>query len=153
VGYTHYWYRPIKTEIDQPTWDAICEDARTLIAATTYRVVLDYDLPISPRTDKDLIRFNGLGDLGHETFYLPRVTEPQVDWRLDKREVFAFCKTAYKPYDELVCAVLAVIAERCPAVKVSSDGQAVEWEPAMQWASEKLGRRIEVPKLRHEEIE
>jgi hypothetical protein len=144
VGYTHYWYRPVGSEIDSFVWEAICEDTRKLIAAAPCKIVEDYERASPPLIDGDTILFNGPGDYGHENFYFPRVTEPQVAWRAQRPDVFAFCKTERKPYDRVVCAVLGVIAgHNIDGLRVLSDGKA-EWELPLKWASEVLGRPITI---------
>ena len=148
MGYTHYWYRPVGSKVDPAIWRSICNDARKLIAAADYPVVYGYDQPNRPAEANGYhIWFNGAGDAGHETFYFPRITEEQSAWRQGEPEVFSFCKTARKPYDDLVCALLAILAERIPEqIEVSSDGSACEWTPALSWASGVLGRTLTLPK-------
>ena len=46
------------------------------------------------------IRFNGVGEDGHETFYL---SPDESGW--------GFCKTARKPYDIVVVAILSMLDE------------------------------------------
>lgn len=67
--------------------------------------------------DEDGVRFNGFGDDAHETFsVLPTDTG------------FNFCKTARKPYDVVVVAVLIALFRTCgDAVKISSDGDHADW--------------------------
>ncbi len=59
-----------------------------------------------------LIKFNGINDDGHETFYF------------DSSEVgFNFCKTARKPYDIVVCKVLLLLhAFYGRSIDITSDG-------------------------------
>jgi hypothetical protein len=145
MGYTHYWYRPVGSEIAPDVWDAICEDARVLIKAAPCKVVADYDRPTTPPLiNSRLIAFNGSGNSGHETFWFERVAPEQRQHRKSEPEVFAFCKTDWKPYDQVVCAILAVIAERTDT-RVQSDGSLAEWEPALTWASQTLGRVVPYP--------
>ena len=73
--------------------------------------------------DRSLV-FNGdeKGGLDHETFYIDK-----------DGHGFYFCKTARKPYDLLVCAVLLALCEIAPAAfELSSDGDMAgeEWQPA-----------------------
>lgn len=63
--------------------------------------------------------------LGHETFLLDRD---------DEIGTFAFCKTAYKPYDLVVCGLLIVTEYCAPGWRViTSDGQPSDWQPALAW--------------------
>lgn len=58
-----------------------------------------------------VIRFNGVGELSHETFLIERFS----------RE-FEFCKTNRKPYDLAVCGVLILISLYADGGEISSDG-------------------------------
>jgi len=70
------------------------------------------------------ICFNGDGsvDLDHETF---SVTPDPID--------FEFCKTARKPYDLMVCAVLISMKKHLVNFSYSSDGDAEDWKPAKKF--------------------
>ena len=77
-----------------------------------------------PQVDDQALVFNGddTAGLAHETFHLDRYGRG-----------FNFCKTARKPYDLLVCAVLLAVTEMAPgALVVASDGDihGAEWQPA-----------------------
>jgi hypothetical protein len=124
MGYTHYWRS--SADIPPDTWRAISDDVRKL--AKDYKGA---ELEI----DGDEIVIEG----SCETFVLQRQAED-----------FAFCKTRFGAYDKLVCAALAVAAERYPGLDVSSDGFMQDdggaWSEAMNWASTTLGRRIPDPR-------
>jgi hypothetical protein len=124
MGYTHYWES--ETSISSDVWAAICADAKTLIA--TFPPIIR-DLTV----DDEEIFFNGSCD----SFEFLR----RGDW--------AFCKTRGEPYDKLVCAILAVAAQRYPRLAVRSDAQLQDdeslWIDAIAWASEVLGRRLNLP--------
>lgn len=72
---------------------------------------------------------NGKGvDLSHETFYWAGIPE-QSEWRKGESHYFSFCKTAMKPYDAVVTAILIrakTIYGSC--VEISSDGEWQEWQ-------------------------
>lgn len=71
-------------------------------------------------------------DLGHETFILRRTPAAQAGDAAYPYG-FAFTKTARKPYDLLVAAVLIVCHAIAPdALAISSDGDPSEWEPALR---------------------
>ena len=72
---------------------------------------LEHDDSGEPVVNENEIRFNGIGESGHETFLLTNAPEK-----------FAFCKTAEKPYDVPVCEVLLVLQKHCPNLNVRSDG-------------------------------
>jgi len=78
--------------------------------------------------------------MSHETFYLPRVYEPQ-DWqRPDERgRYFDFCKTARKPYDLAVTASLIALQHHFPEVGVSTDGTGDDWTAGLALCRSVLG--------------
>ena len=132
MGYTHYW--SFDDKIAPEAWQKIMEDAKKLIVATSVKLLHDYDEPNShPYVGEDKIWLNGAGDEGHETFVLT-----------PKPTAFEFCKTAQKPYDLIVCAILAVAHEHA-GISVRSDGDAPDWTPALVFASATLGRAIILP--------
>ena len=73
------------------------------------------------------------GDCSHETFAFLREMGLQ-DWDKPKADgkYFAFCKTAFKPYDLAVNACLIIIKHYLgDKVDVSSDGEMKDWQDAM----------------------
>lgn len=135
MGYTHYWkgnLRPTKKQ-----WDAIMEEVSKVLETKTAFKLIRYesDKSTPPRLDAEAIRFNGRGKNGHETFYLTR--DPSS---------FEFCKTAQKPYDLLVTAVLTIVHHFAPdCYEVSSDGWPDEWQPAIDFLNEVSFIKYEVP--------
>lgn len=75
------------------------------------------------------IRFNGddSKDLSHETFSV----SPTV--------FHDFCKTARKPYDLMVCAVLISMKKHLQNFSYSSDGDAEDWKPARDFYTKICG--------------
>lgn len=128
---------------------------------------LDADTVIS----KDQIAFNGDGEdengemLGNETFVLDRswrkelkaqiaeeidrgspATVSYLKARVNNLVYGCFTKTERKPYDLLVCAVLAVAEHLFPDwLVVTSDGDRDEWISAVNWASKVTGYDVQVP--------
>lgn len=133
MGYTHYWR---SGRISKAAWASIEKDSAALLAASPVKLAFEYDEPTKPPIcDDKQIRFNGVGKEGHETFWL--AASPQD---------FEFCKTASKPYDLIVVAILAVAAEYAgESIQVSSDGTADDWSDGVEWASKILGRTIPNP--------
>lgn len=134
MGYTHYWYglRPFTAD----EWRNIGADVAAVLERSTVPVGWEYDEPDrKPQIDAELIRFNGVGEDGHETFYFER-----------SPEAFTFCKTARKPYDRLVCAALIIAAKHAPhALRITSDGSPAEWETARMLVAQSLGEGYSVP--------
>ena len=138
MGYTHYWRGG---KVDADVWTKITTDVNKLIEQSEVPLQHEYDEPgTKPLVNEETIFFNGAGDDGHETFFIkPTGTD------------FEFCKTAYKPYDKIVTAVLAVIKEHAgDAIRVSSDGDEKDWQEGLAYAKKVLGRDVAYP-IKHYE--
>jgi hypothetical protein len=114
VGYSHYWI--IADPIEGEAWQKFRDGAEAII-----QIAHDAGIPVHNASDSESINFNGTGVAAHETFVIS-----QGDAEFD------FCKTAQKPYDTIVCAVLihlkAVLGD---GVLIKSDGKWDEdWESA-----------------------
>jgi len=82
-----------------------------------------------PLVNSHQIHFNGQGDEGHETFYIPRKRDPD--------NPFTFCKTAQKNYDLYVTAILCIMEHIAPdAINVRSDGDPADWIEGLALARE-----------------
>lgn len=143
MGYTHYW--TLSRPITGDELDAIGEDVRDIIAASGVPIAYEYDTPsYPPRLGAGLIHYNGVGDDGHEAFYIKAeksgiANEPGMVG-------FAFCKTAAKPYDVVVTASLLALKEHLgKAVRVSSDGEPDDWMAGYRLAVRALGRFVPHP--------
>jgi len=81
------------------------------------------------------------GDCSYESFFLPRVFEVGQWQKPDEQGLFfAFCKTAYRPYDLAVQVCLVIAAHHLGAeIAVSSDGSMEEWQDAIALCQEVLG--------------
>jgi hypothetical protein len=130
MGYTNYW-------TDSGTHQAIPTPALRIIKTVldhAYQagiVQREYDDSRPPVVTAEEIRFNGIGELGHETF----------GFRTGAPDPFGFCKTARKPYDDVVMRVLLVLACYRPGFELSSDGAFDhEWIEALDWFNQKVGR-------------
>lgn len=119
MGYTHY----IKS-VDSPSSLEDALKVREQISKVLHRnkkfLQYEYDLPYTPENsiifDKEgnpqnIIRFNGIGDEGHETFYI----------NSGLKDGFNFCKTSRKDYDVAVCECLLILKCFLNAT-VTSDG-------------------------------
>ena len=126
MGYTHYFNH--NREATQDEWDQLVEGTKALFEALPDGVVIaeEYDKPhLPPIANAQEIRFNGVDDLGHETFLL----EPHAPGN------FTFCKTARKPYDLVVCGVLILAHDIAPGLlRIDSDGGIEDgWGEALEW--------------------
>ncbi len=92
-----------------------------------------------PLANSKLVRFNGIREDGHETFYFDRVQEV-ADYLDDKTMAFGFCKTAQKPYDCYVTACL-IWAKMVfgSDVRISSDGEIADWQAGKEIVEKALG--------------
>lgn len=150
MGYTHYWTQPKDYTVKD--WRQIGEDIGAILKDVQHvqgiPLAFEDDQPgTQPLIDTETIRFNGLGEDGHETFYLNRVRGDLEAWETVKGR--DFCKTARKPYDLAVVACLAYLAslEKKPWL-VSSDGRAHEWLEGVSLARRcvpRLANQIDIP--------
>lgn len=118
MGYTHYWRNESGITIEQ--WQRIASDARRVIELARPIIQREYNDYGPPAVDDEVIIFNGIGADGHETF-----------WFTKGSHSFAFCKTALKPYDRVVCAVLAIAKKHAPRLSVSTDGDWGDWQEGL----------------------
>ena len=73
------------------------------------------------------------GDCSHESFWIPRRFE---DGYLVDGKYFGACKTAFKPYDIIVCATLVVIKILMrDSVDIHTDGEREQWLDAIPLAT------------------
>lgn len=108
MGYTHYWD---SVDFTCDEWQRIKKAARLITNRSLVIVQYEDDDKRPPQIDDKMIRFNGVGDEGHETFLIKHTKN---EW--------SFCKTARKDYDEIVVAVLIAISIICPRFNWRSDG-------------------------------
>jgi hypothetical protein len=129
MGYTHYFKCSKKPTAAQ--WQLVVHHTREVFRLCQKRgitLVHEYDEPgTEPEAVRARIFFNGEGGEGHETFSL----EP-------KEFKFEFCKTARKPYDAAVVAVLRIAEKFIPGFSWSSDGDPEDNEAGIGLANETL---------------
>jgi hypothetical protein len=111
MGYTHYW--TIEKQIDESDWEKFLNGAVQIVTtATDAGIALDND------SAEKIVFINGVGEGAHETF---AITATDTG--------FNFCKTAEKPYDTVVTAILILLKETLGEnVKVTSDGDWNDWQ-------------------------
>lgn len=121
MGYTHYFR---SQGISATDWAKILEVSKRIISDGRLQGLLCFesDLPEHPPlADESMIRFNGRGKDGHETFLITPVADD-----------FNFCKTAQKGYDTAVVAVLIAVKHYSPwSIQISSDGDLKDWLPGL----------------------
>lgn len=111
-----------------------------------FKLQRNYDNPEPPVFGIFRIEFNGVGDGRYEDFRVDREFVPGPHETADDAgRVFAFCKTAHRPYNAAVCAALVVLAHHLgDDIAVSSDGNddagpAIDWREAMAECQAVLG--------------
>lgn len=140
MGYTHYWKTSEPFTAQQ--WEDLEQFARTAIrmlpkhsesAGGFYKKApLVVAMGVAAKRH---IRIDGSGryeglDLSHESFVFENAPTE-----------FDFCKTARKPYDLMVCAVLIQARILLPrGVAISTDGVAEDWLPALEFHNRVAGR-------------
>jgi|TARA_E500000318_G_scaffold93118_1_gene92073 hypothetical protein len=135
MGYTHYWRQ--QRDFTETEWQELTRLTK-LILADFLKLQLYSELNIN----KEEIRFNGKGDDGHETFLITKKKRAKADYEeqhaYDKKGAFNFCKTAHKPYDKYVVAVLCALYNLSdappqsnrsahPMSEITSDGNTEDW--------------------------
>lgn len=125
MGYSHY-IRQAKPASDVQ-WEAVCTDFNKLRAVALLEKPLpiqrEEDDPSDVLMDSEHIAFNGIEEDAHETFVLTK-----------DGPAFSFCKTARKPYDIAVVALLILANHYGPDVwEITSDGVVSEWKPVLDW--------------------
>lgn len=118
MGYTHYWGTEQWTKKDKEGYAKALPVVQDIL--NRYKGVVQFECgDTKPAVaNKKMIRFNGIGDEGHETFMIFN-KKKQSDYGSGTG---GFCKTARKAYDIVVCEVLLVMSANMPGFSISSDG-------------------------------
>jgi len=134
AGYTHYytWH-----ETPDPAALKSCiREMRQIIDARTNILAGPDGTGAVVISDANLV-LNGIGDDAHEPFVFPN------------KLGFNFCKTAVKPYDEVVTACLLVARDHFPSsvLSIDSDGSWSEgdWRAGAELYASVLGRHPRNP--------
>lgn len=152
MGYTHYF--PHMRDFTDQEWAEVRAAVEAILKEASKNnipLAWEYTEPkMPPQVDREMIRFNGIGDNGHETFVINRsLTRMAKRWDYYATElkergyIFVFCKTAYKRYDIAVTACLSAINVLAPgALDIDSDGEPNDWQAGVALAKQALGRDI-----------
>jgi hypothetical protein len=146
MGYTHYWYRDESLMFPEDSREFYAEFTRLAVKViqTAEQQGIELADPSGEhlgawRVDGDSVRLNGYGKNSHESFVWEKVCPEPQDWAEDSG-YFDFCKTAQKPYDTVVTALLLAAREAYgSAVRISSDGSPSEWEDGVRLFKEATG--------------
>jgi len=114
MGYTHYWKTKGGITLDYVKFHTFQEGVKQIIEIAI-DAGIDLEVDSSPA---NYVSFNGPNELGHESFIFEKTLEE-----------FNFCKTAGKPYDMAVVAVL-IHAKKIfgDDITIKSDGNWDDWE-------------------------
>jgi len=134
MGYTHYWKQ--SRDFTSSEWQQVQLGVRKIVDLCTNQGInlqYEYDDSKKPAINKKHVRFNGLGDAGHETFMIEKLVTYNP-WEDKSKPHFNFCKTARKPYDLAVCLSLLRIKSVAPdCISLASDGYwDDEWNQARE---------------------
>lgn len=117
MGYTHYWR--MKRAFSEEEWKKFTDGVNKILAKTKVSICGGMGTG-EPIISEEYVSLNGDESKGedYESFVVTK--EPQD---------FEFCKTARRPYDEVVCACLLLMEDILGnSVKVSSDGdRELDW--------------------------
>jgi len=142
MGYTHYWERNVSVE-NKEQYGKLALDAKKIVEFAKAKGIkiadwegetLDGDEWTESRFD-----LNGYRDESHESFIWQAIVRepsfmPNEGWSFD------FCKTAHKPYDCVVTAILCRAKYHYgESVKISSDGRWADWQTGRDLYEEVFG--------------
>lgn len=146
MGYTHYW------SFNKSIGIAAERESKYQSAIKACNKVIKHYYKFTKGTDESLsgysahckngqyggVNFNGCRGNDHETFCLrEHFNESDGD----------FCKTAQKPYDQVVVACLIVLQHYLgDAIEISSDGTTLDWMTGLNLAQSVLKRNFKIPK-------
>ncbi len=145
MGYTHYWtFTKVKgkTKETEELYQKAVKDCQRIILA--YKKEFGGLAGYSAHTKLGQyggIDFNGAREEGHENFVLRE--------QFKENYSFNFCKTAQKPYDEVVTACLIILSHYLgDNIKVSSDGYQEDWQSGLELVKKVLKRvkKFSIPK-------
>ena len=140
MGYTHYW-RQLRDFTDTE-WQELTRLTNLIIADNEGILSAGFGEGGKPEVNGEHIWFNGLGEDSHETFRITKKKRAKEDYEeqeaYDRRGAFEFCKTAHKPYDKYVVAVLCALYNLSnvppqrnrnahPMREITSDGNTKDW--------------------------
>lgn len=154
MGYTHYWRRHDHTQATtharaqaREAYGRLVLDAQRICKqAQENGIALANGMGedgTQPDFTEGYFALNGVGKDGHETLYWSAEVSV-AEWDRDSIEkgegVFNFCKTAYKPYDAVVTAILLRASQHYGnLVNVTSDGTWSEWADGLALYEQTFG--------------
>ena len=148
MGYTHYWERKVSDDT-KIQYGKLALDAKKIVDyARTHGVSIgnwDGEILNGDEWSESRFDFNGYRDEAHETFVWQAVVGEPTYMNNDGYS-FDFCKTAWKPYDKIVTAILCRAKYHYGnSIKISSDGSWDEWTSGRDLYEEIFGEAAECP--------
>lgn len=146
MGYTHSWYRSDRglPKAEVLSYYYTFADLARQICESAEKSGIQLADSLGDRlgdwhAGDDSVGVNGYGEDSHESFMWYRLCPPSQDW-VDGNEYYDFCKTARKPYDDVVTALLLAVKHVYgDTVRVLSDGSPFEWENGVRLFEEATG--------------
>lgn len=139
MGYTHYFAYDPNARAYVEAWPQMGQDARRIVDHVRELGIAigpgidDYEGHTEPECNERWIWLNGVGEAEHETLLIYGPGREALDAIEDAKRwsgragfLWAFCKTARKPYDLAVAAILLRLHQLAPeAFVIASDG---DWQ-------------------------
>jgi hypothetical protein len=165
MGYTHYWTfkKPAKGKADETEalYQKAIKDIASIALHWNATCIFDSDrlsgYTAHVKSNKyGGVKINGKKENAHEDFILREHYKENLEGSNGiggYHNPMHFCKTAQKPYDDVIVASLIVLKHYLgDLIEVSSDGRFEDWENGLQLAKRVLKRRLlkiplEKPKL------
>lgn len=141
MGYTHYPQQ--LRDLTDDEWQEASEDIRTILAYVENEQgvpLRGWDGTGRPEFNATRIAFNGAGENEHETFNVYRQARDN-EWGMS-------CKTARKPYDIAVTAILCYLCSITETHDATSDGYGRDFLAGLELARQALPRyanRLDLP--------
>lgn len=142
MGYTHYWTRHREVPVPAEAFGRFAMDAKAVVTAAGNRgiEIAGWDGEGEPEFTEGYVRLNGRGEDAHETFVWHAECPENPSYRADDPDFWDFTKTARKPYDAVVCALLLRLKHYYgDYVSVESDGL---WDDPGGWGEWVEGRAL-----------
>jgi hypothetical protein len=144
MGYTHYYTPKVPKIFYDDKWNKFLDETKEIIkeGGKLGIVIRDGIGKGKPYITDTVVSINGDGSKGedHETLYIEK---NNTNW--------AFCKTARKPYDTVVCAVL-LSAKQNLGFELSSDGNEDEWQSGVDlYLNTVFGGTVEMGEIYEDE--
>lgn len=134
MGYSHYF--PQTRSFTDTEWSTIQQSAKKLFTECSDFLANGMgDVDTEPEANDAEILFNGIEDMSYEPFSVSK----------EHDDSYNFCKTAERPYDIAVVAMLVLINTYAPGVlKIESDGNGGDWKEGLSLAK-KIDNKCVLP--------